>query len=91
MILFFYLWLKTKNQKHSPELKLNDGRGYEFLRTDGRSTSRLVLIPGSKVEGYSVQYLKDNLNQATAYICPLQNDLSLSPLEDFEVGMIVSQ
>ena len=71
--------------------KLNDGGGYEFLRTDGRSTSRLVLIPGSKVEGYSVQYLKDNLNQATAYICPLQNDLSLSPLEDFEVGKTVSQ
>lgn len=35
--------------------KLNDGGGYEFSRTDGRSTSRLVLIPGSKVEGYSVQ------------------------------------
>ena len=61
--------------------KLRDGGGYEFLRTDGRSTTRLVLIPGSKTEGYSVQYLKDNLNQATAYIRPLQNDLSLTPLE----------
>ena len=61
--------------------KLRDGGGYEFLRTDGRSTTRLVLIPGSKTEGYSVQYLKDNLNQATAYIRPLQNDLSFTPLE----------
>ena len=31
--------------------KLRDGGGYEFLRTDGRSTTRLVLIPGSKTEG----------------------------------------
>ena len=62
-------------------LKLGDGGGYEFLRTDGESTTRLVLTPGSKTEGYSVQYLKDNLNQATAYICPLQNDLSFTPLE----------
>lgn len=59
------------------------GGGYEFLRTDGRSTS------GSKVEGYSVQYPKDNLNQATAYIRPLQNDLSLAPLEGHEVEMMV--
>lgn len=34
-----------------------------------------------KDRGYSVQYLKDNLNQATAYIHPLQNDLSFTPLE----------
>ena len=61
--------------------KLRDGGGYEFLRTDGRSTTRLVVIPCSKTEGYSVQYLKDNLNQATAYIRPLQNDLSFTPLE----------
>ena len=51
------------------------------MRNDGRSTTRLVLIPGSKAEGYSVQNLKDNLNQATASICPLQNDLSFMPLE----------
>ena len=62
--------------------KLCDGGEYEFLRTDGRSTTRLVLIPGSKTEGYSVQYLKDNLNQATAYIHPMQNNLSFMPLED---------
>ena len=37
--------------------KLRNGGGYVFLRTDGRSTIRLVLIPGSKTEGYSVQYL----------------------------------
>lgn len=61
--------------------KLHDGGGYEFLRTDGRSTTWLVLIPGLKTEGYSIQYLKDNLNQATVYIHPLQNDLSFTPLE----------
>ena len=61
--------------------KLRDGGRYEFLITDGRSTTRLVLIPGSKTEGYSVQYLKDNLNQATVYIRPLHNDLSFTPLE----------
>ena len=34
-----------------------------------------------KDRGYSVEYLKDNLNQATAYIHPLQNDLSFTALE----------
>ena len=61
-------------QKHS---KLHDGGGYEFLRTNGRSTTKLVIIPGSKTEGCSVQYLKDNLNQAIAYIRPLHNDLQV--------------
>ena len=61
--------------------KLRDGGGYGFLRTDGRSTTWLVVIPGSKTEGYSVQYLKDNLNQATTYIHPMQNNLSFMPLE----------
>ena len=70
--------------------KLRDGGGYEFLRTDGRSTSRLVLIPGSKSEGYSVQYLKDNLNQATAYIRPLQNDLTFTPMEGDGDAIVVS-
>ena len=41
-----------------------------------------MLIPCSKVEGYVVQFLKDNLNQATASIHTLQNDISLVPLED---------
>lgn len=61
--------------------KLHDG-GYEFLRINGRSNRRLVLIPGSKTEGYSIQCLKDNLNQATALILPLQNNLSCTPLGD---------
>ena len=55
--------------------QLRDGGGYDFLRTEGRSTTTLVVIPGSKTEGYSVQHLKDNLNQATAYIRPLQNGI----------------
>ena len=70
--------------------KLCNGGGYEFLRTDGRSTTRLVLIPGSKTEGYSVQYLKDNLNQVTAYIRPLQNDLSWTPLGGDDDTILVS-
>ena len=66
-----------------------DGGGYEFLRTDGRSTTWLVLTPSSKTEGYSVQYLKDNLNQATVYIHPMQNNLSFMPLEgDGACGLI---
>ena len=66
-----------------------DGGGYEKLRTDGRSTTWLVLTPSSKTEGYSVQYLKDNLNQATAYIHPMQNNLSFMPLEgDGACGLI---
>ena len=34
-----------------------------------------------KDRGYSVEYLKGNLNQATAYIHPLQNDVSFTALE----------
>ena len=34
-------------------------------------------FPFLKTEGCSVQYLKDNLNQAIAYIRPLQNDLQV--------------
>ena len=67
--------------------KLRNGEN-EFSRIGGRSTRRLVLIPGSKTEGYSIQCLKDNFNQATAFILPLQNDLSCTPLGDDDTILV---
>ena len=56
--------------------KLKDGGGYELLRTeDGRKT--LILLP-CPPGGYTITYLKSVLNQAKAYVRPIQRNLTLN-------------
>ena len=56
--------------------KLKDGGGYEILRTaDGRK--QLIVVP-CPPGGYTITYLKGVLNQAKAYVRPIQKSLSLS-------------
>ena len=61
--------------------KLKDGGGYELLRTeDGRR--HLIVMPFPP-GGYTITYLKGILNQAKAYIRPIQKNLSLNVEEDY--------
>lgn len=55
--------------------KLEDGGGYEIMRSTDRKGS-LTVIPMSPV-GYSVAYLQGVLSQAKAYIRPMQRNLAL--------------
>lgn len=55
---------------------LQEGGGYEILRTgDGRSYD-FILIPMPST-GFSVPYFKSVLGQAKAYLRPLQKDIVL--------------
>lgn len=56
-------------------LKLKEAGGYELLRVGSLSRSLEVIpIPPG---GYTVQYLKDVVQQAKVYIRPIQADLDL--------------
>lgn len=56
--------------------KLNDGGGYELLRTVPSNTKKLCVIP-SPPGGHTVEYIKNIVSQAKIYIRPIQKSLSL--------------
>lgn len=66
--------------------KLQEGGGFEFLKIAGSTRSRnLALLPCPST-GYTIAYLKDPstmIGQATIYIRPLQQDLSLDCVYNF--------
>ena len=55
--------------------KLTSGGGYELMRTMPNNNKELCVIPPPS-GGYTVEYLKNVVNQAKVYIRPLQKDLS---------------
>ena len=56
--------------------KLKESGGYELLRVGARNR-KLEVIP-IPPGGYTVQYLKDVVQQAKVYIRPIQADLDLA-------------
>ena len=70
--------------------RLNDGGGYEFLRTDEKNRKYLTCIPPPS-GGYTTTYLKSVVHQAKLYIRPLQQNLDLTPApEDVNVCVCVT-
>ncbi len=61
--------------------RLRDGGGYELLRTQHRSTTKLEILHPKQNAGYNVLHLKEDIASAKIYIRPLQRDLNLEPLE----------
>ena len=60
--------------------ELADSGGYELMRTK-QNNRELCVIPG----GYTAEYLKSIMGQAKVYICPIQRDLSITPVNDESV------
>ena len=60
--------------------KLQDGGGFELLRSSYTQRSVLEVIP-APAEGYTSRYMADEagLGQATCYIRPIQKDLPMVP------------
>ena len=69
--------------------KLQNGGGYELLRTAEGNSRLLHLIP-PLAGGYTASYLKSIMAQSKVYIRPLQSDLSMEPnkSDDDEVCLI---
>ena len=55
--------------------KLKDAGGYELLRVGGRS--RLLEVIPIPPGGYTIDYLKDVVQQAKVYIRPIQANLEV--------------
>jgi hypothetical protein len=68
--------------------RLCDGGGYELLRTQHRSTTKLEILYPKQAAGYNVLHLKEDIASAKIYIRPLQRDLNLEPLEPTEIPKV---
>ena len=67
--------------------RLRDGGGYELLRTQHRSTTRLEILHLTPAAGY-VLHLKEAIASAKIYVRPLQKDLNLEPLPENQVQQL---
>ena len=61
--------------------RLREGGGYELMRTGERNLRVLEVIPPLP-SGYPVSYLKTVAANATVYVRPIQQDLSLLVQEE---------
>ena len=61
--------------------------GFEIMRTMAGSCKILEVLPVPP-GGYNVQYLKSVLQQAKAYVRPIQKRLSLLPLSEDVVSIV---
>ena len=68
--------------------KLRDAGGYELLRVREGGGKELDVI-SSPESGYTAQYLKAVVHSAKIYIKPLQKNLSLEPVVDKVVTIII--
>ena len=68
--------------------RLRDGGGYELLRTQHRSTTRLEILHLRPAAGYNVLHLKEAIASAKVYVRPLQKDLNLEPLPEKQVPQV---
>ena len=66
----------VKQTLESAYPKIEEGGGFQILRSNGRRLEAIGIPP----TGYTVPYLKDTLGQAIAYICPLQRELNTQPI-----------
>ncbi len=67
--------------------KLNNAGGFELLRVDGKQRCLEVIpIPPG---GYTVEFLKDVIQQAKVYIRPIQTDLGCLPASSVSDVVVV--
>lgn len=68
--------------------KLQDRGGYELLRTQYRSTTKLEILSPRAAAGYNVFDLKEAVASAKIYVRPLQKDLDLKSLKVKQLSLV---